>query len=161
MLIEMKNTGNGFSLLELLMVLGILSLLAGIGLSGSLGLRVWMGEIRSQSMMSELEAAMLLYRAEAGRWPAFSRSGEIALNDPEPAWRTILEPYLENLDPSEKLEDGFGNRAVFMVIDGDGDHWIESSDFEALAEHERPQRLWRRVVVYSLDGEGKLATSTW
>jgi hypothetical protein len=61
----------------------------------------------------------------------------------------------------ELLTDGLGNTDIRLVLDADGDHWIEGSDLSGLPEADRPQRLWARVALYSLDDDGNLSAKSW
>lgn len=152
---------SGFSLLEMMLVLGLLGIFAGIGLGGLPGLRTWMARQDSRSLFLELCTACQLYRLEHGSWPEVFLDGELALRESGTGWRRALAPYMERRVMDRELADGFGNTDLYLVVDGDDDHWIGDDAFEALAEGQRPSPLWSRVVVYSLDGNGRLAAWSW
>jgi prepilin-type N-terminal cleavage/methylation domain-containing protein len=152
---------RGFSLIELVAVLGVLAILAGIGASGLRGVQVWMRERASAQLFMELQTACRLYQMERGDWPASLRSGEIELNAPESGWREALAPYLERPVHDRVIRDGFGNERILLVVDVDGDRWIEGRELAALPVEERPTRLWARVAVYSLDEAGKAVAKSW
>ena len=151
----------GFSLLELLLVLGILSLLSGLGFSAVQVIQRHLGHAESATLFAELETACRLYRLEHGDWPDGLRGGEVDLNGEGEKWQTALAPYLESIDPEKPLEDGFGNPSLFLVLDGDHDRRIQATDFRALPAASRPDGLRRRVALYSLDGQGRLASANW
>lgn len=156
-----RHRQDGFSLLELLIVLGILSLLAGIGAGGSRGVRQWLAVNETRSLFMELENACQLYRMEQGGWPSALAGGETDLNEAGSGWRTQLASYMERRVLDQTLEDGFGNTRIYLILDEDGDHWIKSEQFETLDAAMVPSRIWSRVAVYSLDAEGHLAGANW
>ena len=148
-------------MVEMLIVLSIMGILAGLGISGTTGIRRWMGTIQTEALFMELESACRMYRLETGEWPSGGRSGEWDLEGNASGLRMELASFLENHGPNDRLEDGFGNRTLYLIFDTDGDHWIEPSDFEALSEADRPERLWKRVVAYSLGKDGELVAQSW
>jgi len=153
---------SGFSLVELLAVIAILAVITGMGASGFKGWRNWLAARETGQLFLELETACRLYRMEHGAWPPAFAGGEADLSAAGGAdWRSALAPYLERPVIDRVLTDGFGNTRILLLVDTDGDHWIRADDFNALAADARPQRLWGRVAVYSLDGEGGLAARSW
>ncbi|NDV63494.1 type II secretion system protein [Puniceicoccales bacterium CK1056] len=151
----------GFSLLELLVVLGILSLLAGLATGGSKGIQNWLAASESQSLFMEIANACQQYRMEHGEWPEAFRAGETDLNAAAEDWSKALAGYLERRVLDRVLRDGFGNTRLFLVLDSDGDHWIEPGQFEAMEEGIVPDRIWARVAIYSLDEAGRLTAKSW
>jgi len=152
---------SGHSLLELLVVLAVLGVLAGIGFAGAQGIRGWLARGETRALFLELQTACRLYRHEQGGWPPALLGGELALNGDGPDWRAALAPYLERPVIGCELADGFGNTRLFLLVDHDDDHWIGAAEFRALAPEARPERLWERVAVYSLDADGRLAAASW
>lgn len=148
-------------MLELLIVLSLLAVMAGVALPGAGAVRGWLARSESQSLFRELESACQLYWLERGAWPEGLLKGEVALDDGGQDWREEVAPYMERRLVGEELADGHGNTRLLLVVDGDGDRWIEAGDFSALDVAERPERLWRRVAVYSLDADGRLAAASW
>lgn len=151
----------GFTLMELLIVVAIMSLLAGLGATGLQGIRGWMARQETLSLFHELENACRLYRMDHGKWPESLLPGEIDLNALSRGWRDDLGPYMERRLEDTDLKDGFGNTALFLVIDEDGDHWIPRESLESLPSSTLPDRVWARVAIYSLDGEDKLQMGNW
>jgi prepilin-type N-terminal cleavage/methylation domain-containing protein len=151
---------SGFSLMELLIVLVVAGLLSGLSLSAYGGLRNIMAERESWLRFTEVTQAVRLYELEQGQWPDWLAQGEAELTASS-GWLDSLSAYYEGPFARGEVSDGFGHRRVFIVADLDGDRWIHAEDFRELAEAERPQRLHARIVAYSLDAEGRLATSTW
>lgn len=152
---------SGFSLIEVIIALGIMGLFAGGVMSAAAGIRQWQAEIRSRAIFNELEIALRLYRGDNGKWPDCMSSGEQDVNASGESCLKALSPYLETLNPDFPLEDGFGNRHVYFLVDLDGDNWIDASDFVALADHSRPVRISQRIGVYSLHENGQLAACNW
>jgi len=108
-------TEAGFTLLELLVVLAILGLLAAI-----IGPQVirYLGSSRSQTghvQAKNIEAAMELYKLDAGRYPTPDEGLPALVRAPatDPAWNG---PYI--VDPSA-LNDPWGKPYMFKIP---GDH---------------------------------------
>lgn len=156
-----KPLDNGFSLIEVIIALGIMGLFAGGVMSAAAGIRQWQAEIRSRAIFNELEIALRLYRGDHGSWPDCTSSGEQEVNAAGESCLEALGPYLETLNPELPLEDGFGNRNVYFLVDLDGDNWIDASDFLALPDQFRPVRIRQRIGVYSLHSNGQLAACNW
>ncbi len=156
-----RGAKGGHSLLELVVVLAVLGVLAGVGLAGAKGIRAWLARGETRALFLELQTACRLCRHELGGWPEALAGGEIALNGEGPDWRAALAPYLERPVHGCELADGHGNTRLFLLVDADDDHWIEPAEFRALAPEERPPRLWERAAVYSLDADGRLAAASW
>lgn len=151
---------GGFTLLEMLLVIGIAVLMMGLSGSAWQGIRRWQAGAESRLLFMELENACGLYRQETGDWPAGLQEGELGLAG-SLALQEALAPYLERPLLGTTLRDGFGNTDIRLIVDADGDHWIEASDFAGLEPDRRPSRLWARVVVYSLGGDGRLGAASW
>jgi len=143
------------------MVLAILSVLGGLGWSGLGGLKRWQAVQESRALFLELQTACRSYRVDHGRWPDALADGILRLEEMQTGWADELAPYLERNVWNEQVTDGFGNSSIRIVVDLDGDHWINASDLPDLADHERPDHLWDRVVVFSLDAVGRLAFQSW
>lgn len=154
-------TCAGFSLVELLLVLGVMAILGGLGMAGIKGVHNWLGAQQSRSLFTELQNACRIYRMEHGAWPDAFLNGETELNAEGSGWRNQLAPYLESRVADRLLEDGFGNTRIFLIVDLDGDHWIEREAFAAADPLQLPGRLWARVVIYSMDNAGALAAVSW
>lgn len=152
---------KGFSLLEVLLVLGVMSILAGLATGGSKGIRNWLAASESRSLFMEMENACLQYRMNHGRWPPALGQTETELNADGGDWRDALAPYLERRVVDRVLRDGFGHTRLFLLVDLDGDRWIERDQFRALGEADRPERIWARVAMYSLDEDGALVSTSW
>jgi prepilin-type N-terminal cleavage/methylation domain-containing protein len=152
---------RGFTLMELVLVLGLLGLLAGLTAPALGGIRAWLAGRESQLLFLEVESACRLYRMENGAWPEPFTAGEIGLNDRPAAWKDFLASYMEREVHGPQLEDGHGNSEIRLVLDTDGDHWIYGRELTRLPESERPERLWARVAIYSLNPDGSLSATNW
>jgi general secretion pathway protein G len=156
---EMRS--RGFTLMELLMVLGLLGLLAGMTAPALRGVREWLSGRESRLLFMELETACRLYRMENGSWPESLTGREVRLDADPVDWRTILGPYLERAVLDVTLTDGHGNPDIRLVLDADGDHWIEGDELRGLPEPDRPRRIWTLVALYSLDHDGNVSATNW
>jgi prepilin-type N-terminal cleavage/methylation domain-containing protein len=152
---------SGFTLMEMILVLGLLGLLAGLTTPALRGVRDWLAVRESHLVFMEVETACRLYRVEHGHWPEALTRGEVRLDADRVDWRSALGLYMERPVMDELLVDGRGNTDIRLVLDADGDHWIEGNDLSGLPEADRPQRLWARVALYSLDDHGNLSATSW
>jgi prepilin-type N-terminal cleavage/methylation domain-containing protein len=152
---------KGFSLLELLAVLAVILILAGLTLPSMSGIQRWLAIGETEALFHEIEHACRIHRMENGHWPAGLSAGEVALNDTDGRWRDPVSRNMETPWPDEGLADGFGHADIYILVDVDGDHWILPGEFEALQPMDRPSQLWSRVAIYSLDAMGRLAVSNW
>lgn len=158
---EVMQAGYGFSLLELLVVILVISLFTGISVSGVSGLRQLMAERESWIRFTELTQAVRMFELERGHWPDWLRSGEVELAATNGSWHSSLARFYEGPFGRVAPSDGFGNERIYVIADLNGDHWIHAADFRALPQEERPERVHARVVVYSLDAQGRLAAASW
>lgn len=147
--------------MELILVLGLLGLLAGLTAPAVGGVRAWLAGRESQLLFMDVESACRLYRMEHGSWPEPLSQGEIGLNESTVAWRDVLAPYLERRIEAQVLEDGHGNTDIRIVLDVDGDHWIDGTQLRGLPESNRPARIRARVAIYSLNPNGSLSAKNW
>lgn len=152
---------RAFSLLELILVLGIVAILAGTGSAGLAGIRKLLAAEKSRILVMEIGTACRLYRMDHGDWPEPLLGGEQTLDPGPDSLLDDLAPYLERPDLAVYSSDSHGNGPVYVVADVDGDHWIRSTDFSALPERDRPGEIRARTAVYSLDPEGRLAEGSW
>lgn len=161
-MLEQKTSSNSaFSLIELLLVMGIVGIFAGGAMSAAAGIQRWQAMMRSRTVINELETAIRHFRADNGHWPGIVEQGEININSPGGSLLESLGPYLESVNPEKIIEDGFSNQQIFLLVDVDGDNWIEKTDFRALESHLRPHRLRQRVAIYSLNASGQVAACNW
>ena len=151
----------GFTLVEMLMVLGVMGVLAGMGFSGIQGLRQWLKDSADRALFMELQTACRLYYLDHGVWPDCFAATEVELTGPDPCLGMPLAPYMETRWSSDFLEKEFEDQTIHLVIDKDRDHWIRPVEFFSIGESERPGEIWDHVVVYSLDREGQLRLATW
>jgi len=152
---------RGFSLFELLMVLSIMSILGGISLAGLAGIHRYLARQETLHLFHELQTAFRMYRMENGSWPDCLGEGAIFLNGKDTGWREAVGPYLERDLGSGVLEDGFGNTRLLLAVDLNWDHWIDRDEVPDLGRVPFPDKVHDRVVILSLDRDGKLAVGSW
>lgn len=155
------SRGQGFSLLELLVVLGIIAILAGIGAGGISGFRHWMAEYRTQVLFGEIESACRLYRHDHGDWPDALAPGVVELNQCGESFWEALAPYLERLIEHGSLEDGHQNTDIRAGVDLDGDRRIPGVSLPGIVNGAVPENIWKPFIIYSLDKEGTLVAYNW
>jgi prepilin-type N-terminal cleavage/methylation domain-containing protein len=152
---------HGFSLLELLVVLGIMGILAGIGFSGINGARHWMTRHRTQVLFKEIESACRLYRHDHGVWPDALTPGFVELNGCGESFWEALAPYLERMIVPGSLEDGYHNSDIRAGVDLDGDRRISGRSLPGIVKGAVPEEIWKSFIIYSLDKNGELAAFNW
>ncbi|OGH17034.1 MAG: hypothetical protein A3C30_02165 [Candidatus Levybacteria bacterium RIFCSPHIGHO2_02_FULL_40_18] len=69
-LIEYCKNGAGFTLVELLVVIVIISVLAGLLVSNFIGVRLRGRDAQRKSDLAQIQSALELYRADNGYYPA-------------------------------------------------------------------------------------------
>ena len=91
----MKGHKGGFTILELLVVMLIIAILAGLGVKGYSLARRQAKESRAMAEIEKLRSALEEFRVEFGRYPSQSLAGEI----PELDFITNAVEGIELLDP--------------------------------------------------------------
>lgn len=153
---------EAFTLVELLVTLLILSLLAGLAVSGAGTWRRLADARESEMRLLAVVSAIRLFHVERGHWPPSieAANGNLAL-DGSLAWQHELSPYLREHPIGQPYVDAFGNMSLFALVDLDGDGWIEGHDMAGLDMSERPRRVRAGVICFSVDASGGLVGRTW
>lgn len=147
--------GAGFSLLEVLSVLGVIAVLGGIALPASRTALEFARSVRTQAQFVQWTAALELHRAEYGEFPKISEGGLLdserfatALTGLDSLGREVTDDRLNGnvrrrrfmmLVPGDWLRleaptaravvvDAFGNSDIGVLYDRDGDGWIRDAE---------------------------------
>ena len=147
--------GAGFSLLEVLSVLGVIAVLGGIALPASRTALEFARSVRTQAQFAQWTAALELHRAEYGEFPEISEGGLLdserfatALTGLDSLGREVTDDRLNGnvrrrrfmtLVPGDWLRleaptaravvvDAFGNSDIGVLYDRDGDGWIRDAE---------------------------------
>ena len=156
-----KRGRGGFSLLELILVLAVLGLLAGLGTSAGRAVQRSAAVHETRALFLELMTACQLHRVETGNWPPGLEGGGMELLPDSPGWKGALQPFMARTLEGIPLIDGFGNRRIFIQVDLDGDRWIPGEELAGLVPGQRPDRVAGRLAVYSVDANGNLGQGSW
>lgn len=146
----------GFSLLEMIAVLGVIGVLGGLVLPAGRAALEFARAVRTRSIFAQWTVAMELYRAEYGTFPEIAAGGLLdserlatALTGRDPLGREVsddgvngnlrrrsfLNPgateWLRLPPPAEQAVaiDAFGNSDIGVLYDRDGDGWIRGEEW--------------------------------
>jgi len=147
----------GFSLLEVLAVLGVLAILGGMALPASRAALDFARAVRTESLFAQWTAALELYRAEYGEVPEITEGGLLdserfaaALSGLDSLGRELNDDRLngnvhrrrfvtfvsgdwlrlDSPDQRAVVVDAFGNSDIGVLYDRDGDGWIRDREWE-------------------------------
>lgn len=150
-----RTRSAAFSLLELLVVLGVVAVLGGIALPAGRRALEFGRAVRTQALFAQWRAAAELYRAEYGALPGLDAGGLLeserfaaALTGRDSVGRELpadgrngnprglrfLEPsatdWLRGDAPGARavVVDAFGNSDIAVLYDHDGDGWIRGDE---------------------------------
>ncbi len=109
---------NGFTLMELLVVMAIITILAGMAIGGAQMARKRGAVTKTKSAIASLEAAIDMYEIDIGEYPASGNEELIqALTDstnPEPEWNGPYMRFKEADLEEGKYLDAWGNPYVYI-----------------------------------------------
>lgn len=152
----------GFTLVELLVTLFVLSLLAGLTASGAGAWRRLSDKRETEVRLMAVVSACRLFRVDRGHWPvAIERAGGTLALASSVSWQDELAEYLGEHPVGQPYRDALGNTSLFAAVDMDADGWIEGRDLPGLMETERPLRIRAAAVSYSVDAAGHLTGRSW
>jgi prepilin-type N-terminal cleavage/methylation domain-containing protein len=169
---------KGFSLIELLVVIGVIVLLASILFAALHSARLASMKAKTLSQFSQWIAAIEGFRQEYGYYPFVTGSGDTAFGiNQSAANRKLFEEVLNGVDrvrnpkgipfyrlteddlldpstPQSPIVDGFGNPNILVLIDGNGDGVIEAGSYSGI-------RRSLAVVASAEESQGFPEVSTW
>lgn len=98
---------KGFTIIELIVVIAIISILASIVFANVNNFRMKVRDARRKADMHSLEVAILAYYASTGEWP----NNDYAVVNWSDAYKAQLAPYLSTLplDPLPSRGLGYGS----------------------------------------------------
>ncbi len=127
---------GGFTLIEILVILGVLSILTGLILSGGIAAKKRSKIYQAKTMIASLETALALYHVDFGAYPAAGNQNLVNLLSDSTAYSSNSDwhgPYL-----SFKENDLNGNIPSATVIDPWG------ADYYYTMDSALPYKIWSR-----------------
>lgn len=119
---DRRNGNEGFTLIELVVVMGILAMLAAISMPRVIG---HLGRAKVQTTKLEIKnigVALDLFKIDMGRYPS-SEEGLAALINQPTNLKLWKGPYL---DKGTKLTDPWGNVYIYKTPGGHGEYDLYS-----------------------------------
>ncbi len=118
-----KTSGQGFTIVELLVVMAVILILAGLLVSGGTAARQRARVFSTQSMIASLETALAMYHTDFGAYPPSGNSAlvsNLATNvASDPAWKgpymSFKERDLSGTIPGATVIDPWGNAYLYTV----------------------------------------------
>lgn len=142
---------HSFTLLELLITIGIMVVLAGITIGGLKYASNRGDEAKTKAIMKEFEMALEKYKAEKGMYPIIKTAGKVNFDDN--SWKKFVQGKYYEKQNSGKLEDALGI-AFWYQCPGERnkekyDLWTPGKD----GKHGDGQKSGRSSTVIEYAGE--------
>ncbi|MBQ2789014.1 MAG: type II secretion system protein [Thermoguttaceae bacterium] len=136
---------QGFTLIEILVVIAIIGLLAGIGFTAFGGARAFFGSASAKTRLTDVETALEIYKQKYGEYPPDSCACRCCFNPSSPNYekaRNIVRRHILKRWP-KVLKTGEVDKMVDEVGRRCGDHpgkallfWLAYHDGEGMAADE-------------------------
>lgn len=120
-----KNYYSGFTLIEMLVVIGIISVLMGMILSGGNQAKKRARIYKTKAMIASLSTAVALYHTDFGIYPAAGNlnlvndladvTGNATNNDWHGPYISFKETDLNGIIPSSTVTDAWGNNYIYSL----------------------------------------------
>ncbi|OPY10469.1 type II secretion system major pseudopilin GspG [Syntrophus buswellii] len=122
-----RKNCSGFTLIELMVVLVILGILAGLIAPRMMGRTEEAKQVKTRLQMDSLEAALKLYKLDNGVYPS-TEQGLQALAEP-PTTGTLPKAWREGgyLEKKKVPLDGWGNAFVYIQPGTNGEYDLSSN----------------------------------
>ncbi len=153
----MKKSGAGFTIIEMLVVIGIIGLIAGMTLVAVSSARAKARDAQRMSNFEEIQKSLEFYFTENEKYPA-GEEGGICMKDLE-GLQVALVPWLAPLPDEPLLESGHQCYAYFSDAEGTG--------YKIMCDLEKhPEREANDCGIYSdryelCDIDGTFAAATF
>ena len=109
-----KGSNQGFTLIEMLVVIIIISFLIGIVLTGTLGFQASARDTRRTGDLRNAQNFLELYFTKCGRYPGDGSCGASA-----PGW-SALSGIMDTAGVTKQFPSGILGRSYFYGVNGDG-----------------------------------------
>ena len=114
---------HNFTLIELLIAIGIILILVGITIGGLNRAAARGDEAKTIALMKKMELALDAFYADYNYYPVQETAGDVKFSDTQ--WRLFMnvtankrnKPYLEGYGVSDELLDAYGNSFQYQYPD--------------------------------------------
>lgn len=130
----MSGSHHGFTLLELIVVMAILAILAGLGASGYRLARHSAKESQAKAEIEQLRSALEEYRVEFGRYPEQVSIADFSSIDQIGALRNLIEIPAVNDPWGRPYQYQSTHRFLYRI-------WSEGPDANSEADNIDPSRV--------------------
>ena len=131
-----KIDGRGFTLIELMVVIVILGILAGLIIPRIMGRPEEAKQLKAKMQMESLETALKLYKLDNGMYPDTEQGLQALVEQPDTG--TIPKKWRKNgyLDKGRVPKDPWGNEFIYLSPGAHGEYDIISYGADGVPDGE-------------------------
>ncbi len=135
-----KIDGRGFTLIELMVVIVILGILAGLIIPRIMGRPEEAKQLKAKMQIESLETALKLYKLDNGMYPDTEQGMQALIEQPETG--TIPKNWRKNgyLEKGRLPKDPWGNEFIYLSPGAHGEYDIISYGADGVPDGEDKNR---------------------